>query len=115
MSSGSIPGNVSGGSRQDRAARLKAELDAKQSQAEVAQTGAPQPGQEYILQEGDTLESIATQVEQDPEAIWSHDNNQALREQRGSPEGLQAGDTLFIPTEGKGTGPVGRAVRGAGA
>ena len=97
-----------GGSRKERAAQLKAETEAKQSQAEAAESGEPQPGQEYTLQEGDTLDSIARQVEQDPDAIWNHDNNEQLREARGSPGELEAGDTLFIPEEQKGTGPVGQ-------
>ena len=99
-----------GGSRKQRAAALKAEMEAKQAKGTTAteETTQPQPGQQYTLKDGDTLESIAKQVDQDPEAIWNHDKNEALRNERGSPEELQAGDTLFIPGEEKGTGPVGR-------
>ncbi len=99
-----------GGSRQERAAQIKAEMEAKQTQGEAvaAESTGPQPGQEYTLREGDTLESIARQVDQEPDAIWSHDNNEELRDRRGSPGELQAGDTLFIPAEEKGTGPVGQ-------
>ena len=102
------PQGSSGGLRQQHAAKLKAEMEAKQARAEAAEAGGPQPGQEYTLQDDDTLESIARQVDQEPEAIWNHDNNEELRERRGSPQDLQAGDTIFIPGEEKETGPVGK-------
>ena len=98
-----------GGLRQRRAAEIKAETEAKQAQAQAAEAGGPQPGQEYTLQEGDTLDSIAKQVDQDPDAIWSHENNDDLRERlEDDPDKLAAGDRLFIPEEEKGTGPVGQ-------
>lgn len=102
------PQGSSGGLRQQHAARLKAELEAKRAQADAAEVGGPRPGQDYTLREGDTLESIARQVEQEPEAIWNHDNNEELRESRASPQELQAGDAIFIPAEEKDTGPVGQ-------
>ena len=103
-----VPQSPAGGSRQQRAAQLKAETEAKQAQALAAEAGGPQPGQEYTLQEEDTLESIARQVEQEPETIWNHENNAELRERRGTPEKLEAGDTIFIPEDEKGKGPVGQ-------
>ena len=103
-----VPQIPSGGSRQQRAAQLKAETEAKQAQAQAAEAGGPRPGQQYTLQEGNTLESIARQVEQEPETIWNHENNAELRERRGTPEQLQAGDTLFIPGEEEETEPVGQ-------
>ncbi len=104
------------GLRQEHAAQLRAEMEAKQAKVEAAVaeavgagSGGPQPGQEYTLHEGDTLESIARQVEQEPERIWSHEKNGDLRERRGTPGALQPGDALYIPlADQEGTGPVGQ-------
>ena len=97
-----IPG---GGSRQQRAAQLKAELES----ASTTDTQAPTGGV-HEVQQGETLDSIAQQYQRSPQEIWDHPQNEQVRQDRGSPDGLQPGDRLSIPSEEPEpeTGPVGQ-------
>lgn len=55
-------------------------------------------GTRYTVEQGDTLLSIAKKHEyRSWEAIWNHEDNKALREERGDPQVLCAGDTVVIP------------------
>ena len=99
-----VPSGV-GGSRAQRAAQLKAELES----ASTTGAQAPTVGV-HEVQEGQTLESIADQYNQSPEDIWEHPQNEQVRQERGSPDELQPGDRLSIPSEEPEpeTGPVGQ-------
>lgn len=103
-----------GSSISKRLEQMKKEMEAKRgggaavAEAAAGESAGPEAGQAYTLREGDTLESIAGQVDQEPDAIWNHDDNQKLREQRDTPGKLQAGDSVFIPEKETGTGPVGQ-------
>ncbi len=124
----SIPGMPSvpgGGSRREKADRLRAEMDAKKSgaQAATSSTGgkpgakvAPKAGTGekqnrasfHHVKEGETLESIAEQYGVEPGDIWRAPLNRQIRERYSDDPGrLEPGDGLYIPGEVEGTGPVG--------
>lgn len=52
---------------------------------------------EHVVRQGDCISSIAQQSGLLPERIWDHPNNSELRENRGSPNILHAGDVVFVP------------------
>lgn len=102
-----VPGtpDTPGGTRQQRAAQLRAEMEARGAATE--QAGA---AEYHRVQEGETLESIAAQYNQSPSAIWDDPHNDELRQRRTAPDALEPGDELYIPgqeTEPD-TGPVGQ-------
>ena len=105
-----LPGG--GGSRQQRAAQLKAEME---SAAKKSPDARPEPtgkAQFHHVQEGETLESIAKQYGLAPRTIWEHPLNKQLRSRLAyKPERLARGDGLFIPGGEEGTGPVGQGER----
>lgn len=57
---------------------------------------------EHIVRESETIRSIARQYGMLPETIWEHENNRRLRELRGDPDQLFAGDRVFIPDREEG-------------
>lgn len=101
----SRPNVPSGGSRQQKAEALRAQMETKTA-APAQKTGA----QFHHVQEGETLESIASQYGQSPDTIWQHPLNKQLRNRLGTPEGLARGDGIYIPEveEEEGGGPVGQ-------
>ena len=50
-----------------------------------------------MIQKGDCLSSVALQNGYFPGTLWEHPENDALRELRGDPNVLFAGDRLFLP------------------
>lgn len=102
----SMPNIPGGGARAQKAAALKAELEAKAAAAAEKVTGA----EYHHVKPGDTLETIAQQYGQVPGAIWDHPLNKQLRERLGTPEGLAPGDGVYVPTveQAPDTGPVGQ-------
>ncbi len=53
--------------------------------------------EDYIVEQGDCLSSIAFERGFLPETIWGHSNNSDLKQQRVNPNVLNAGDSLYIP------------------
>ncbi len=54
--------------------------------------------QTYVVRQGETVASIvARNGGGDPDAVWKHSNNAALRELRGDPAILCPGDRLYLP------------------
>jgi len=53
--------------------------------------------EDYIIQQGDCLHSIATDSGVSWQKIWNHPKNSNLRSLRKSPNILKEGDELFIP------------------
>ncbi|PRP99331.1 peptidoglycan-binding domain-containing protein [Enhygromyxa salina] len=49
------------------------------------------------LKQGDCLSTIALSRGFDPETVWDHGDNAALRERRTDPNTLLPGDRLFVP------------------
>jgi hypothetical protein len=65
------------------------------------------------IRQGDCLASLALARGFDPQTLWDHPGNAALKELRHSPQALLPGDQLEIPAleereEGVATGSVGR-------
>lgn len=60
----------------------------------------------YVVQPGDTITSIAFEHGFFPETLWSLEENAALRELRGNPDILFAGDEVFVPALRAGTASV---------
>ncbi|MEM7199358.1 MAG: peptidoglycan-binding domain-containing protein [Planctomycetota bacterium] len=52
--------------------------------------------------EGDSIPSIAVRYGFFPETVWQHPENADLRELRGDPNILSAGDEVFIPAKRRG-------------
>lgn len=51
----------------------------------------------HLVQKGECLSSIAFQNGYFPGTLWEHPENEQLRELRGDPNVLLAGDRLFLP------------------
>jgi N-acetylmuramoyl-L-alanine amidase len=51
----------------------------------------------YVVQAGDHLAGIAARLGFDAGAAWNDDRNRELRERRGDPQVLAAGDVLYVP------------------
>src|SRR5437868_4102041 len=51
----------------------------------------------HVVAKGDCLSSVAFQNGYFPGTIWEHPTNDELRELRGDPNVLLAGDRLFLP------------------
>lgn len=51
----------------------------------------------HVVRQGEYLARIAAERGLDPDAIWTHAENRALRERRASPEVLAPGDVIFLP------------------
>ena len=102
-----VPGGLNipgGGSRQQRAAQLKAELESKSTAGAQAPTDVV-----HEVQPGETIDSIADRYQQSPQDIWEHPQNEQIWQDRGSFEDLRPGDRLSIPAEKQlETGPVGQ-------
>jgi hypothetical protein len=52
---------------------------------------------QHTVQEGDCISSIADQYGLFWQTIWNHSSNAALKQQRGDPNILKPGDTVFVP------------------
>lgn len=64
-------------------------------------------GQNYTVQQGDHIFSIARQFNfRDYHLIWEHPNNAALKQKRVNPHVLFPGDNVFIPDKNVKTEPV---------
>lgn len=53
----------------------------------------------YVVRAGDHLERIAHHAGLDPDAIWNHPKNKALREKRPDRNQLREGDVVYLPIE----------------
>ena len=51
----------------------------------------------HVIEKGDCVSSVAVKNGYFPGTIWEHPENDALRERRGDPNVLLAGDRLFLP------------------
>lgn len=51
----------------------------------------------HVIEKGDCVSSVAFKNGYFPGTIWEHPQNDALRERRGDPNVLLAGDRLFLP------------------
>lgn len=92
-------------------AKLLMEEDKRRTEAALdKQQEEEEGGTWHVVQQGETLESIAKRRDQEPEAIWDHPENEPLRRAYITPKALKKGDRLFIPNpdEPIGTGPVGK-------
>ncbi|MGB2985767.1 MAG: peptidoglycan-binding protein [Phycisphaerae bacterium] len=95
-----MPKDPTGGLRKQRAAQIKAETDAKKSQEASPQgeaTSESTDGSWHTVREGESLEDIAQQYNQSPQAIWDDEQNAEVREKRGTEDAMVPGDRLFIP------------------
>jgi len=55
---------------------------------------------EYIVKQGDCINSIAYEFGFFPKTIWDHSNNSSLKKLRKDPGILYEGDKVFIPEKG---------------
>ena len=53
--------------------------------------------EDYVVQSGDCVTSVAAERGFYWETIWNHPQNAELKQKRGDPNILNEGDTLFIP------------------
>ena len=60
-------------------------------------TAGPVGNGEYVIQQGDCLESIAAATGHRWETIWNHPQNLALKAARACPNILLPGDLLYVP------------------
>ena len=51
----------------------------------------------HIVEQGDSMTSIAEQYGFFWETLWNHEENAALRRERSSPNIMMAGDQVFVP------------------
>jgi peptidoglycan hydrolase-like protein with peptidoglycan-binding domain len=51
----------------------------------------------HVVGRGEDLASIAARLGFDPETVWMHERNRALRERRRDPAVLAPGDVLYVP------------------
>ena len=104
-----VPGVPGGGSRQQRAAQLRAEMEAKRAAAQQAQA-APTGAGFRPIKAGDTLAGIAAESGMAPDAIWNDPLNRQVRERcGGDPSRLEAGDALYVrERQVHSGGPVGQ-------
>ncbi|MCK4341527.1 MAG: LysM peptidoglycan-binding domain-containing protein [Phycisphaerae bacterium] len=90
----SIPG---GGTRAQKAAQLRAKMEAKKKTTEQEAKAAKSGAEWHAVKSGETLESIATQYGVSPDDIWNDPLNKQIRTRRGDdPAKLQEQDALFI-------------------
>ena len=52
---------------------------------------------QHTIEQGECLFGIASRLGMDWRAIWEHENNRALRDERSDPNVLNPGDELFVP------------------
>jgi len=65
---------------------------------ETISSGSQGPaGKNYVVKQGDCMESIAFKNGLFWKTIWNHSNNQQLRSVRKSPNVLSPGDKVFVP------------------
>jgi hypothetical protein len=58
---------------------------------------------DYVVKQGDCINSIAFQFGFFPETIWNHSKNASLKNLRKNPSILYEGDKVFIPEKGQKT------------
>lgn len=106
-----IPSVPGAGSRQQRAAELRAAAEARSASVQQQATAAGAGAQWHPVEAGETLESIAAEYGVSADQIWDDPLNRQLRERRHDDPGqLQPGDALYIrqPTEELDDQPVGQ-------
>lgn len=111
-----------GGSLAQKAARLRAELEAKKTEARAATPGGggtvddANPGQteqsvdtvgqgDFVVRDGDCMLSIARKTGHFWEKLWTDPNNADLRRVRGKPHQLLEGDRVHVPARTPKTEP----------
>ncbi|MFO0555575.1 MAG: peptidoglycan-binding domain-containing protein [Polyangiaceae bacterium] len=60
----------------------------------------------YVIKQGDYLTKLAHELSFDPDTVWNHEKNAALRERRPNRDILYPGDILEIPDAEPNAAPV---------
>lgn len=110
--------NISGGRRQQRAAQLRAEIEAKKKAAGQQAAAAKSGAEWHTVKSGETLDGVAAQYGVSPEKIWNDPLNKQLRQRRdNAPAKLLAQDALYIrkPQAQPDAAPVGQGDYEVGA
>ncbi|MCK4341525.1 MAG: peptidoglycan-binding protein [Phycisphaerae bacterium] len=102
-----IPG---GGARQQKAAQLRAETEAKKKSSAQQATASKAGADWRPVKDGETLDDIAAEYGVSSQDIWDDPLNKQLRDRRGDPSKLAQGDSLYVRKQKKeySGGPVGQ-------
>ncbi len=76
--------SISGGLRQQRAAQIRAEMEAKKKATEQQAAAAVNGAEWHAVKHGETLNGIAAEYGVSPEQIWNDPLNKQLRNRRGN-------------------------------
>jgi hypothetical protein len=60
----------------------------------------------YVVRQGDYLTKLAHTMGFNPDSVWAHPKNEALRNKRTDPDMLQPGDLLYVPDEARERLPI---------